>query len=133
MKNHTGVSFGAAPAALAAPSANEKRKAQYLRALQKSPRLHRAALALPASRGALETACSYALAPALAGFVQWLLDRAVRSGKKRLYFLARDGYFFYQAALILCKAHGCRWTAGTSAALATPCDCRCITWIPRRL
>ncbi|HIS68884.1 MAG TPA: hypothetical protein IAA58_05905 [Candidatus Gallacutalibacter stercoravium] len=130
MKNHTGVSFGAAsttPAALAAsaaPAANEKRKAQYLRALQKSPRLHRAALALPASRGALETACSYALAPALAGFVQWLLDRAVRSGKKRLYFLARDGYFFYQAALILCKSHGlpldCRYLSCSRYALRLP-------------
>lgn len=35
------------------------------------------------------------LAPALNGFVLWFLDEAMKHNIKRLYFLARDGYFMY--------------------------------------
>lgn len=45
----------------------------------------------------------YVLAPALNGFVLWTLRQALNSGKKRLYFLARDGYFMYRAAQIYCE------------------------------
>ena len=47
---------------------------------------------------------AYVLAPALSGFVKWLLHNALADGKKRLYFLARDGYFMYRAALLFCEA-----------------------------
>lgn len=40
----------------------------------------------------------YAFAPVLTGFVAWVLSEAARSGKKRLYFLSRDGYPMYLAA-----------------------------------
>lgn len=46
---------------------------------------------------------SYVLAPALGGFVIWLLKSAMQNDIKRLYFLARDGYFMYHSALILCN------------------------------
>lgn len=42
----------------------------------------------------------YAVAPALMEFVNWVLDEAERDGKKRLYFLSRDGYQMY---LIACR------------------------------
>ncbi|MBR3241611.1 MAG: hypothetical protein IKF90_02785 [Parasporobacterium sp.] len=37
----------------------------------------------------------YVLIPMLTGFVQWTLEEALRTGKKRLYFLSRDGYQMY--------------------------------------
>ena len=38
------------------------------------------------------------LAPALNGFVLWILRKAQRNGIRRLYFLARDGYLMYRCA-----------------------------------
>lgn len=43
------------------------------------------------------------LAPAMNAFVLWVLQNALSSGKKRLYFLARDGYLMYRTALIYCE------------------------------
>lgn len=43
---------------------------------------------------------NYVFGPALNGFVLWVLKNAMRSGKQRLYFLARDGYLMYRAASI---------------------------------
>ena len=40
------------------------------------------------------------LAPALNGYVLWILRKAQRSGIRRLYFLARDGYLMYRCARI---------------------------------
>ena len=37
-------------------------------------------------------------APAITDYVEWVLEKAVQSGKKRLYFLARDGWMMYHAA-----------------------------------
>ena len=51
----------------------------------------------------LSLVSSYVLAPALGGFVIWLLKSAMENNIKRLYFLARDGYFMYHASLILCN------------------------------
>ena len=45
------------------------------------------------------------LAPTLYEFVVWVLQEALQSGKKRLYFLARDGYQMYLAARQLCKQY----------------------------
>ena len=45
----------------------------------------------------------YVLAPALNGFVVWVLQNAVKSGIERLYFLARDGYFMYRIAQRYCE------------------------------
>lgn len=47
--------------------------------------------------------CDYVLSPALNGYVLWVLREALASGKRRLYFLARDGYLMYRTAEILCK------------------------------
>lgn len=82
----------------------EKRKREYRRALGKNPVLLEAARSVklpPGDHAAL--AASHVLAPALACFVDWVLREAVRAGKKRLYFLARDGYLMYHAAKILCE------------------------------
>lgn len=40
----------------------------------------------------------YVLAPALNGFVVWVLSQAMMRGIRRLYFLARDGYLMYRTA-----------------------------------
>ncbi len=47
--------------------------------------------------------CQYVLAPALGGFTLWLLYHSLKSGKQRLYFLARDGYLMSRAALLFCE------------------------------
>lgn len=49
---------------------------------------------------------NYVLAPALNGFVAWVLTESMRLGIKRLYFLARDGYFMYRTALFYVKEFG---------------------------
>ena len=43
----------------------------------------------------------HVFAPAMVSYVEWVLAEAAASGKKRLYFLARDGWMMYQAAQIL--------------------------------
>lgn len=48
---------------------------------------------------------NYVLAPALNGFVAWILKESMAQGIKRLYFLARDGYFMYQTALRYVKQY----------------------------
>lgn len=45
----------------------------------------------------------FVMAPIMCRFVLWVLQQAMASGKKRLYFLARDGYSMYQAACIFCE------------------------------
>lgn len=48
----------------------------------------------------------YVWLPVLTEYVEWVLDEAVKSGKKRLYFLARDGYMMYLMAKKLVDARG---------------------------
>lgn len=43
----------------------------------------------------------YVMVPALTEFVNWVLDKAADAGKKRLYFLSRDGYQMYLIAVRL--------------------------------
>lgn len=45
----------------------------------------------------------YVYAPVLTAFVEWVLEKARREGKKRLYFLSRDGYLMYLVARRLAK------------------------------
>lgn len=45
---------------------------------------------------------AYVLAPMLCSYILWVLNEAVKSGKQRLYFLARDGWQMYQIANVLC-------------------------------
>lgn len=45
----------------------------------------------------------YVWVPVLTEYVEWVLKEAVRSGKKRLYFLARDGFMMYGLAEKLVK------------------------------
>lgn len=42
--------------------------------------------------------------PVITEYVEWVLENAVESGKKRLYFLARDGYMMYLLAEKLARA-----------------------------
>ncbi len=48
----------------------------------------------------------YVLAPVLLSYVLWVLEDALESGKKRLYFLARDGCMMYRMAEYLCRQWG---------------------------
>ncbi len=45
------------------------------------------------------------LAPALNGFVVWVLHQALEKHIERLYFLARDGYFMYRTAREYVRAY----------------------------
>ena len=64
------------------------------------------------------------LAPTLYEFVLWVLQEALQSGKKRLYFLARDGYQMYLAAQQLCKRYDldieCRYLKVSRYAVRVP-------------
>ena len=64
------------------------------------------------------------LAPTLYEFVMWVLQKALQSGKKRLYFLARDGYQMYLAARQLCKQYDldieCRYLKVSRYAVRVP-------------
>ena len=64
------------------------------------------------------------LAPTLYEFVLWVLQEALQSGKKRLYFLARDGYQMYLAARQLCKQYNldieCRYLKVSRYAVRVP-------------
>jgi len=51
-------------------------------------------------------------APAISGFVSWVMEQALASGKDRLYFLSRDGYQMYLTA--------CRYAAYKNI----PVECR---------
>ena len=46
---------------------------------------------------------TFVLAPAMNAYVMWVLKEALKKKQKRLYFLARDGYFMYTTAKILCE------------------------------
>lgn len=52
----------------------------------------------------LEEVFLYVFAPTLTEYVEWVLREAVKAGKKRLYFLARDGAMMYRAAQMLAQA-----------------------------
>lgn len=54
---------------------------------------------------AMYEVANYVLAPALNGFVAWVLKESMAQGIKRLYFLARDGYLMYQTALRYVKQY----------------------------
>ena len=45
----------------------------------------------------------YVMAPVMSMYVLWVLKEAIRSGKNKLYFLARDGYSMYQVAKVFCE------------------------------
>lgn len=48
----------------------------------------------------------YVWLPVLTEYMEWVLEEAVKSRKKRLYFLARDGYMMYLMAKKLVDARG---------------------------
>lgn len=64
------------------------------------------------------------LAPTLYEYVLWVLQETLQSGKKRLYFLARDGYQMYLAARHLCKQYDldieCRYLKVSRYAVRVP-------------
>ncbi len=107
-------------------SSQEARVARYRRCLAENPLMYRTVQHTPpvASEDTIGTVGRYVLAPALGGFVRWTVHTALKSGKKRLYFLARDGYFFYLAARIYCEKQGlpldCRYLYGSRYALRVP-------------
>lgn len=79
-------------------------KSKYEKHLKKLPWMYEALrIADCDQEDSLAITCSYVLAPVLFGFTRWLLAEACKHQQKRLYFLARDGYFPYHAAQILCK------------------------------
>lgn len=48
------------------------------------------------------SAFCYVLAPVMLQYVLWVLASAMRDGKRRLYFLSRDGYMMYRVAEYFC-------------------------------
>lgn len=73
---------------------------------------------------AISRAAVCVFSPALAGFTEWLLAEALRNKRKRLYFLARDGYLMYRAALLYCREYQlpveCRYLSCSRYSLRLP-------------
>lgn len=81
----------------------EKRIQQYRTIWKQEPELLAVAKQLlEESREVLPTITVYVTAPLLCAYVAWVIREAVQSGKKRLYFLARDGYYMKKVAEIFC-------------------------------
>lgn len=64
------------------------------------------------------------LAPVVLEFVKWVLKSAALTGKKRLYFLARDGWQMYIAAKYIAKSYNldidCRYLMVSRYAMRIP-------------
>ncbi len=103
----------------------EKRKDQYRKCLKENPRMYQVArqLHIP-EHDPQALAAGWVFAPALGSFVMWALHEAMKQKKKRLYFLARDGYFMYRAALLFCSRLNlpieCRYLCCSRYALRIP-------------
>ena len=57
----------------------------------------------PHSQGPQSITTLYVMAPVMVLYILWVLQEAVRTGKRRLYFLARDGYSMYHVAKTICE------------------------------
>ena len=89
------------------------RHARYKRILSESEYLYEPAVLLENEsslkkigenrHSVLLTTSAYVLGPAVSAYVLWVLEEALKSGKERLYFLARDAYFMYVTARMLCE------------------------------
>lgn len=66
----------------------------------------------------------HTFAPVIVKFAGWVLDETVKDGKKRLYFLSRDGYQPYLAAKALAERRGlmveCRYLHVSRFAMRAP-------------
>lgn len=67
---------------------------------------------------------AYVFCPAAAAFSLWLINEALKRNIKRLYFLSRDGYFFYRCVSSVCEKHGinieCRYLSCSRFSLKAP-------------
>ena len=89
-----------------------KRVIEYQKRLTQDSMLGEVTKSLPEFMAEAETeedimsvVANYVLAPALNGFVAWVLRESMKQGIQRLYFLARDGYLMYQTALRYVEAY----------------------------
>lgn len=79
----------------------------------------------------------HVFAPTMVEYIEWVLWEAAASGKRRLYFLARDGYPMYLVADALCRERHldieCRYLKLSRYALRVPCFFlrgeACLDWI----
>lgn len=77
---------------------------RYQKILRTCPALYKLVKEESAEKDSeIYTVCSYVLAPALHGYVYWVLSQALKAGVERLYFLARDGYLMYEVARKICE------------------------------
>lgn len=84
----------------------EKRWNLYRKVLQKEPVLFDITEKLAEKEKELtpqNITMLYVMAPIMCKYVLWVLKEALESGKKRLYFLARDGYSMYCTAKVFCE------------------------------
>lgn len=81
-----------------------KRLCKYQKILSHNPVLGKPVQNFIAAKDAHRDTALLVLAPAMNAFVLWVLQNAVADGKKRLYFLARDGYLMYKTACMYCEA-----------------------------
>ncbi len=105
----------------------EKRLLKYKREIYKSPELYERMTSVIHESGCKDVlSYGYLLnyVPVIEDFVRWLLNHAVRNEKKRLYFLARDGYQPYLIAIRMCELYNlpleCRYLKCSRYSLRLP-------------
>lgn len=101
-------------------SAQKKRLQKYKKQLEKSSLLY----VDDYQENVLEVINTYVVCPVIALYVLWVLTEAVKHRQKRLYFMARDGYLMYQAAVYYCEKYHldieCRYIYCSRYALRVP-------------
>lgn len=76
---------------------------KYANCLKKNPPLYEPVKKIKMSGDIQKDTVTAVLAPSMNSFVVWVLHEAVKSGCRRLYFLARDGYLMYKTAKLYCE------------------------------
>ena len=82
---------------------DQTRLEQYQNILEKRPAMLAAFQSCSKGKNRADQTFLAVFLPVMTEFICWVLDQAVQSGQKRLYFLARDGYLMYQAAQAVCR------------------------------
>lgn len=95
----------------------------YNRILQKKP-IYKQIVSSIQTNGMDELLYITVFMPVLIEYISWVLQEAMQSGKRRLYFLARDGYQMYLVAKKLCEAKSlpieCRYLKVSRYAMRMP-------------
>lgn len=102
----------------------QTRFCKYTACLKKNPLLYGPVKKIKMSGNVQKDTAVCVLGPCMNSFVAWVLHKALKSGCRRLYFLARDGYLMYKTAKMYCEHYRlpveCRYLSCSRYAIRIP-------------